>query len=80
MADPDPGVPPGRVPEPWTSWDVAGRTSDPRRALDKLLERDALFTDRLAAEADALGLQRIVVDSSLTKDDLARRVSDLFGL
>ena len=61
-------------------WDIAGRTGDPPRALAKLLERDALFTDRVAAEAEALGLQRVRVDSSLGEDDLARRVGDLLGL
>lgn len=44
--------------------DVAGRTSDPPRALANLLERDALFTDRLRAQCADLGLRTLEVDGS----------------
>jgi len=61
-------------------WRIAGRTSDPPRALRNLLERDRMFTDRLRAEATDLGLPIVEVDVTLTEDDLAERVSRQFGL
>jgi 2-phosphoglycerate kinase len=57
-----------------------GNTSDPERALSNLLERDALFTKRLYEEAERLGLSTIEVDSAMTVDDLARRVTEALGL
>jgi len=59
-------------------WTIAGKTSDPQRALDNLLERDAMFTERLRSEASELGLTVIEVD--LTTKDLAGRVAEAFGL
>jgi 2-phosphoglycerate kinase len=61
-------------------WTIAGRTSDPDRALRNLLERDRMFTERLAVEAGELNLPIIEVDSSMTEDDLAERVARTFGL
>jgi 2-phosphoglycerate kinase len=58
-------------------WHIAARTSDPERALQNLLERDRLFTDRLREETSRLGLPRIEVTSTV---DLVRRVSELFAL
>lgn len=63
-----------------SEWAVAGRTSDPDRALGILLERDRLFTDRLAAEAAALDLPVVRVDTDLSEDQLTDRVADLLGL
>ena len=62
---------------------VAGflaRTTDPDRALRNLLERDRMFTDTLREEAARLNLPVIEVDASMTEDDLATRVTDVFGL
>jgi len=59
-------------------WTIAGKTSDPQRALDNLLERDAMFTERLRSEASELGLTVIEVD--LGTKDLAGRVAEAFGL
>jgi len=61
-------------------WEIAGKTSDPERALGNLLERDQLFTDRLGGEAAGLGLRVIEVDTTMAEDDLAERVTDAFGL
>ena len=36
-------------------WDIAGKTGDPPRALENLLERDRMFTDRLRREAEEAG-------------------------
>lgn len=56
-------------------WEIAGRTSDPETALRNLLERDAMFTDRLRAEVAALDLPAIDVDVPMTEDDLYARVA-----
>jgi len=61
-------------------WEFLGRTSDPERALRNLLERDAMFTHRLCEEAKRLELNTIEVDTTMTVDDLTRRVTELFGL
>ncbi|NAZ80705.1 hypothetical protein GTR02_02585 [Kineococcus sp. R8] len=55
-------------------WTVAGRTSDPPRALANLLERDRLFTERLHERVRALGLAHVPVDGSR---DLAGLVEDV---
>ena len=56
------------------------RTSDPSRALANLLERDRLFTDRLRAECEGLGLPVIDVDGSESVPVLAGRVEAVLGL
>jgi 2-phosphoglycerate kinase len=63
-----------------TLLDIAGKTSDPERALRNLLERDRMFTERARAEASDLGLPVIDVDITMTVDELAGRVSEAFGL
>jgi 2-phosphoglycerate kinase len=55
------------------------RTSDPERANQNLVERDRMFTGRLHEETKSLGLCVIEVDTSMTEDDLARRVTEEFG-
>lgn len=62
-----------------TRWQIAGRTS-PEAALDNLLERDRLFTDRLAGAVREHGLSAIEVDGTLTEGDLTDRVAAAFGL
>jgi hypothetical protein len=59
---------------------IAGRTSDPERALGNLLERDRMFTDRLREETGRLGLPVIDVAATMTEEDLAGRVAETFGL
>jgi 2-phosphoglycerate kinase len=61
-------------------WGFLGKTSDPERAFRNLLERDAMFTHRLYEEAKRLELNTIEVGATMTVDDLARRVTELFGL
>ena len=61
-------------------WEIAGKTSDPRRALHNLLERDRMFTERLHVETTRLGLHAIAVDSTTTEDDLVARVARVFDL
>jgi hypothetical protein len=62
------------------NWHGAQWTSDPKRAMDNLLSRDALFTEQVAAELAALGLQTILVDGSLTVEALTRGVEVALGL
>lgn len=61
-------------------WQIARRTGDPERALRNLLDRDAMFTDRLDATATALGLAVVRVDPAMTEDDLMARVVDALDL
>jgi 2-phosphoglycerate kinase len=41
---------------------------------------DRMFTERVAGEAQQLGLKIIEVDASMAEDDLAERVAEAFGL
>jgi hypothetical protein len=59
---------------------IAGKTSDPERALCNLLERDRMFTERLCGDVKRLGLCVIEVGTAMTEDDLAGRVTEAFGL
>jgi len=61
-------------------WGFVGKTSDPERALHNLLERDAMFTQRLYAEATRLDLNTIQVDTTTTVGDLTSRVMAAFEL
>jgi 2-phosphoglycerate kinase len=61
-------------------WGFIGKTSNPERALRNLLERDAMFTERLYEEAQRLELNVIEVDTTMTVDDLVGRVAEAFGL
>jgi hypothetical protein len=56
------------------------KTGDPERALRNLLERDAMFTQRLNDEAQRLGLNTIEVNPSMTEGDSAAQVVRVFGL
>ena len=60
--------------------EIAGKTSDPERALRNLLERDRIFTERLYEEAERLELRVIEVDVTMTEDDLAQWVTEAFGI
>ena len=63
-----------------SAWGFLSRTTDPERALRNLLERDRMFTDILREEMAQLGLRGIEVDITTTEDELAKRVTDEFGL
>jgi hypothetical protein len=62
------------------TWTIAGRTSDPERALANLLERDRRFTESLAGEVARLGLRAIEVDGALDAEALTDRVAGCLGL
>jgi len=59
---------------------IAGKTSDPERALANLLERDRLFTDQVRRDCAALELQTLDVDGRLTVDQLSDHVGQLLEL
>jgi hypothetical protein len=61
-------------------WEIAGKTSDPERALRNLLDRDRMFTERLHEETNRLDLRFIEVETAITEDALAERVEQAFGL
>jgi hypothetical protein len=63
-----------------TLWNIAGKTSNPERALQNLLVRDGLFTDRLRKETKRAGLPAIEVNNSVTVDTLFDRVAKQFRL
>jgi len=63
-----------------SAWGFLARTTDPERALRNLLERDRMFTEMLREETQRLELPTIEVDVTMTVDDLASEVTELFGL
>ena len=63
-----------------STWGFLARTSNPDKALRNLIERDRMFTDILREETQRMEVPAIEVDATMSEDDLARRVTDLFGL
>jgi 2-phosphoglycerate kinase len=63
-----------------TLWEIARKTSDPARALENLLERDRLFTERVRQETRDLGLPSLDLDVTTSEDKLGLRVAEAFGL
>jgi len=61
-------------------WTIAGRTSDPGRALDNLLRRDAMFAEVVARDARALGLAVLEVDGRIPEAELAEQVEKRLDL
>jgi hypothetical protein len=77
---PTPAFRRGAIESRGTTWDIASRTSEPARALDNLLARDQLFTERLGVEARRLGLHVVDVDVGMTQHALVTHVAGLFHL
>lgn len=63
-----------------TAWGFIARTGDPRRALRNLLQRDAMFTERLARQTTELQLTALAVATGTGEDDLLHLVATTFGL
>jgi hypothetical protein len=61
-------------------WKIADKTTDPDRALRNLLDRDQMFTELLHEETKRLGLAAIKIDTTMTEDDLTKRVTEAFEL
>ena len=56
------------------------KTTDPERALRNVLERDRMFTELLREETTRLGMSAVEIDGKMTEDDLAKQVTNAFGL
>jgi len=63
-----------------SAWGFLAKTTDPERALRNLLERDRMFTDILREETTRLKVPAIEVNSTITEEDLTRRVMQVFEL
>ena len=63
-----------------TMWSIPNKTSNPKRALSNLLERDRLFTERLQGMVETTGLPAVTVDCGITEDALERCIAGKFGL
>jgi 2-phosphoglycerate kinase len=62
-----------------SAWGFLARTTDPKKALLNLLERDRMFTDILREETARRAVPAIDLDVTMTEDDLAKRVTEVFG-
>ncbi|MFI1200311.1 AAA family ATPase [Streptomyces sp. NPDC020883] len=60
--------------------DFVWRTGNPARAGRNLAERDRMFTAHLRQETERLQLPAIQIDTTMTEDDLAERVTTAFRL
>ncbi|MBV8830700.1 MAG: hypothetical protein JO108_15850 [Acidobacteriaceae bacterium] len=62
------------------TWNFLAKTSDPERALQNLLQRDSMFTDRLRRDTKRLELRAIEVHCAMDEDDSVRSVAEIFDL
>jgi hypothetical protein len=63
-----------------STWEIAQRTSQPDRALAKILTRDDLFTENVIRETTALHLRLIEFDVGRTIEEIVRLVAECLGL
>lgn len=56
------------------------RTTEPRRALANLLERDRIFTEVIATDASRQGLETLSVDGARGVDETVEELAERFGL
>lgn len=63
-----------------TMWSIPSKTSNPKRALSNLLERDRLFAEHLQGMVETTGLPSVTVDGHLTEDALESCIAGKFGL
>ncbi len=56
------------------------KTSNPERALENLLNRDRMFTDRLRYQIKDLELSSIEVNPAIDTADVTRAVAEMLGL
>jgi hypothetical protein len=64
-------------PQPDAFW---MRTTNPDRALSNLLERDRIFSDKIAGDAARNGFEVLYVDGTRTVDRMANELASRFGL
>ena len=58
--------------------DIPNKTRNPARALENLMTRDALFTQRLRLETEQLGLTTHMIDGRISEADMAGYVGAQF--
>jgi hypothetical protein len=63
-----------------TECDIARKTSDPELAQRNLLERNRMSTDRLVEETKRLELPLVEINTAMNEGELARQVTQAFGL
>jgi hypothetical protein len=63
-----------------TMWSIPNKTSNPKRALSNLLERDRLFTSYVKGLAEHAGLPIVCVDRPMAEGALEDLVATQFGL
>lgn len=63
-----------------TLWDIPKKTTQPEKALENLLTRDAMFTDRLKTEATFNDCSTIVIDGSDNENVVVSQVVEHFIL
>jgi len=63
-----------------TLWEIPNKTSQPEKALENLLTRDALFTDKLQADASTNDCSMLTIDGSSNEDDVVSQVLTHFQL
>lgn len=56
------------------TWEIPRKTNDPERALENLLDRDALFASQVAEDAAGLGLPIVAVDGGRDINEMTRLV------
>ena len=56
------------------------RTTDPDRALTNLLERDRIFSEKVALDAERDGLEALYIDGTRSVGSLATELASRFGL
>ena len=61
-------------------WDIADKTSKPEAALDNLLDRDRMFTERLRKETTRLDLRVIEVATTMSEEELTIRATEALAL
>jgi hypothetical protein len=56
------------------------RTTDPDRALTNLLERDRIFSAKIALDVERDDLQALYIDGTRSVDSMATELASRFGL
>lgn len=61
-------------------WQIPNKTSNPEKALDNFLSRDALFTKQLEKSLIEQGLPYLVIDGTQSIEEISVRVEKAFDL
>jgi len=61
-----------------TLWDIPNKTSQPEKALQNLLTRDAMFTNRVRQEAEKNGCPTLIMDGTANEREVVSHVFEHF--